>query len=142
MSGFRVAPRQGHLDRVKCICGYLLQFREATIRFVTDEPDFSMLPQQEFDWMYSVYGDVKELVPTDAPEPLGNYVTTLSYKDANLLHDLITGRSMMGIMHFLNKTPIDYFSKKQSTVETATYGSEFVTARTATEQIMDLRLTL
>ena len=92
--------------------------------------------------MYSVYGDVKEIIPTDVPEPLGKHITTLTYKDENLLHDLITGRSLMGIMHFLNKTPIDYFSKKQSTVETATYGSEFVTARTATEQIMDLRLTL
>ena len=34
------------------------------------------------------------------------------------------------------------FSKKQSTVETATYGSEFVGARTCVEQIMDLRSTL
>ena len=30
----------------------------------------------------------------------------------------------------------------QATVETATYGSEFVAANTATEQIMDLRYTL
>ena len=40
------------------------------------------------------------------------------------------------------QNPIEYFSKKQGTVETATYGSEFVTARTAVEQIMDLRMTL
>jgi len=42
----------------------------------------------------------------------------------------------------LNQTPIDWFCKRQSTVETATYGSEFVAARQATEQIMDLRYTL
>ena len=40
------------------------------------------------------------------------------------------------------QNPIEYFSKKQGTVETATYGSEFVIARTAVEQIMDLRMTL
>ena len=34
------------------------------------------------------------------------------------------------------------YSKKQATVETATYGSEFVAAKTATEQIMDIRQTL
>ena len=34
------------------------------------------------------------------------------------------------------------FTKKEATVETATYGSEFVAARTAAEQIMDLRCTL
>ena len=42
----------------------------------------------------------------------------------------------------INGTPIDSFSKKQSTVETATYGSEFVAARTCVEQVMDLRTTL
>ena len=42
----------------------------------------------------------------------------------------------------LSKTPIEYFSKKQSTVKTATYGSEFVAARIATEQIMDLCIML
>ena len=35
-------------------------------------------------------------------------------------------------------TPTDWFSKRQATVETATYGSEFVAAKPATEQIMDL----
>jgi len=42
----------------------------------------------------------------------------------------------------LNQFPIDWFSKKQNTVETATYGSEFVAARTATDQIVDLRNSL
>ena len=42
----------------------------------------------------------------------------------------------------MNGTPIDFFSNKQSTVETATYGSEFVAARTCVEQIMDIRQTL
>ena len=39
-------------------------------------------------------------------------------------------------------TPTDWFSKRQGTVETETYGSKFVAAKTATEQIMDLRNTL
>jgi hypothetical protein len=49
---------------------------------------------------------------------------------------------MSGILHFVNQTPIQWFSKKQNTVETATYGSEFMVARQATEQILDLRYTL
>jgi len=39
----------------------------------------------------------------------------------------------------LNETPMDWFSKKQVTVETATYGSQFVTC---VEQVIDLRNTL
>jgi hypothetical protein len=49
---------------------------------------------------------------------------------------------MSGIIHLLNQTPIQWFCKKQNVVETATYGSEFMVARQATEQIMDLRYTL
>jgi hypothetical protein len=40
---------------------------------------------------------------------------------------------------FLNKTPIEWYSKKQATVETATYGSEFIAARTCVDQIVDLQ---
>ncbi|MGH7955201.1 MAG: Ty1/Copia family ribonuclease HI, partial [Gloeomargaritales cyanobacterium] len=47
-----------------------------------------------------------------------------------------------GVLHLLNQTPIDWFSKRQNTVETATYGSEFIAARQATDQIVDLRYTM
>ena len=54
-------------------------------------------------------------------------------------HCLATGRSVSGFLHFVNHTPIDSYSRRQATVETATYGSEFVASNTATEQIIDLR---
>ena len=41
--------------------------------------------------------------------------------DANLNHCLATGKSLTGFLHFVNKTPVDWYSKKQATVETATY---------------------
>jgi hypothetical protein len=43
---------------------------------------------------------------------------------------------------FHNKTPVDWYAKKQGTSGTATYGSECVAARIATEQIIDNRLSL
>ena len=116
--------------------------RNATIRIRTDEPDYSDIVDPQYDWVKSIYGEVKEIIPHDAPEPLGNFVTLTHYVDANLMHDLVTGRSVTGILHLLNQTPIDWYSKKQATVETATYGSEMVAARTCVEQIIDLRLTL
>ena len=142
MSGFRAAPRKGHLERVKRIYGYLSKFKQATIRVRTEEPDYSDIPDPDYNWSHSIYGDVRELKPDDAPAPLGKRVTMTTYVDANLLHDLLTGRSVTGILHLLNKMPCQWYSKKQGTVETATYGSEFVAARVATEQIIDLRLTL
>ena len=101
-----------------------------------------MLPDLIHKWDHSVYGNPKEEVPSDAPTPLGKYVQLTHYVDANLLHNVLTGKSLTGTLHFANQTPVDWYSKKQSTVETATFGSEIVAARTATEQIIDLRNTM
>ena len=142
MSSFRVAPRIGHLDRLKRICGYLVKFQKACIRVKTEMPDYSDIPVPEYDWSRSVYGNVQEQRPTDAPTPKGKMVRTTTYKDANLYHDLSTGRAVTGIINFLNQTPIEWYSKKQTTVETATYGSEFTSARIAVQQIASMRVTL
>ena len=69
-------------------------------------------------------------------------MTLTHYVDANLYHDAITGCSVTGMLHMVNATPIEWFFKKQATVETGTYGFEFVAARTYVEQIIDLHNTL
>jgi hypothetical protein len=142
LSSFRTAPRRGHMLRVRRIYGYLAKMRDATVRVRTDMPDYSDLPTQEYDWSRTVYGETTEEIPKDIPQPLGKPVRLSHYVDANLLHDLLTGKSVTGILHLVNQTPIDWYSKKQATVETATYGSEFVAARTCTDQSIDLRNTL
>ena len=142
MSRFRAAPREGHLARLKRIYGNLRKFKHGAIRVRTNLPDLSDVPDNEYDWLYTVYGKVQEEIPHDAPVPLGKEIATVTFVDANLDHDLVTGRAVTGILHLLNGTPVDWYSKRQDTVETATYGSEFVAARIATEQIMDLRTTL
>jgi hypothetical protein len=142
MSRYRVAPRIGHLDRLKRIYGYLKKFKCAAIRVRILEPDLSNLPDQEFEWCHTVYGNVEELLPKDAPKPLGKAVTTVTYTDANLYHDMLTGRSVTGILHFCNQTLVDWYSKRQATVETATFGSEFTAARISVDQIIDMRTTL
>ena len=142
MSSYRTAPREGHLERLKRICGYLYKMKDGFIRIRTEEPDYSDLPTQDYDWSKSVYGDVKERLPDGVPPTRGKRVVLTTYKDANLYHDLSTGRAVTGVLHMVNQTPVDWFTKKQSTVETATYGSEFTAARTAIQQITGLRLTL
>ena len=142
MSRFRAEPRIGHLERVKRIYGYLASHEKGAIRVRTDIPDYSELPDITYEWMYTVYGDVREGIPKDIPKPAGNKIVLTTYVDANLYHDYITGRAVTGILHLVNQTPIDWYSKRQATVETATYGSEFVAARIATDQIIDLRTTL
>ena len=72
----------------------------------------------------------------------GKHVTTSTYVDANLHHDQVTGKAVTACLHMVNATPSHWHTKRQATVETATFGSEFVAARIATDQIIDLRYTL
>ena len=58
LSRFQAAPRQGHIERLKRVCGYVIRTKEYAIRFRTEEPDHSYFPEQNYDWTHSVYGDV------------------------------------------------------------------------------------
>ena len=119
MSRFRAVPRERPIDRLKMIYSYAIRTKDYAIRFRTDQPDYSFLPDQDFGRTYSVYGDVYDILPDDMPEPLGKAVCTTTIMDANLNHCLATGKSLTGCLHFVNKTPVDWYSKEQATVETA-----------------------
>jgi len=121
---------------------YLSKFKHGVIRIRTDKPNYSAIPTKEYDWFYTCYAGARKGIPEDCPTPCGNSVIATTYVNANLFHDMISGRSVTGILHLLNMTPVDWYSKLQTTVETATFGSEHVAARTTTGQILDLRLTL
>ena len=64
--------------------------------------------------------------------------------DANLHHDLVTGWAVTSILFIVivNGTSTDWYSNRQATVKAATYGPEFVAARIAVDEIVDLRYTL
>jgi hypothetical protein len=60
LAKFRVAPRQGHLDRAKGgVYAYLAGSKDGAIRFCTGEPDYSELPVKEYDWMRTVYNQTR-----------------------------------------------------------------------------------
>jgi len=95
-----------------------------TLRFrfrteIPDTSDFDFLVQ---DWSNSPYADTREEFPKNLPLARGKPVLMTTFVDANLMHDVLSGKSVTGVLHCFNKTPIDWYSKKQNTVETATYG--------------------
>jgi hypothetical protein len=143
MSGYRIAPREGHLERLKRVFGYIKKNPDGAIRFRTNIPDHeSQGKTNKFDWCSTAYVNTEEELPPDMPTPQGKAVRTTTYEDANLYHELVTGRPVTGILHFINQTPSHWYFIHQGRVSTATYGSEFMAACTATEQIIDLRYTL
>jgi hypothetical protein len=76
------------------------------------------------------------------PEPLGYPVMISVFVDANHAGNVVTRRSHTGILIFLQSTPIMWHSRRQNTVETSTFGSEFVALRAARDMIVALRYKL
>jgi hypothetical protein len=133
MSHFSFNPRVGHLERPKRIFGYLRKQHDARIYFTTYIPkNEDLFEVPEHDWMYSVFDSAEE-IHDKLPVPQGKVVQLTTTKDANMLHYKVTGKSCTGILHKLNQMLIEWSSKRQNTVETATYGSELCGARQATE---------
>jgi hypothetical protein len=84
------------------------------------------------------YPEAEEELPKDMPTPLGAPAYTTCFVDADHAHDLVTRRSVTGILTFMNSMPVKWHSKRQKTVETSSYGSELVAARLAVETCMEL----
>ena len=103
-------------------------------------PDYSNYPSDKYNWEY-VYGNTKKENPYNLPYPKGREVKITMFADANFYQDKVTERFVIGLL-MLNSTPIDWFSKKQNCVATATYGSEFVAARFGVDKIVQVRFML
>ena len=82
------------------------------------------------------------MIPDEIPTLTGPKICITVYKDADHAHDILTRRSVTGILLFLNNTPVKWVSQRQKTVETSAYGSELVAAKPATELVMDYRYAL
>ena len=55
MYRFRLAPKIGHLERMKRLNGYLVKTKHFAMRYRTREPDYSHLSKQEYEWTRTVY---------------------------------------------------------------------------------------
>ena len=141
LSSHLALPREGHLQQVYHIFGYLKAKPKKFLAFDHHHPDIDESRFVQCDW-HDFYRGAKEPVPEDAPVPRGNYVSTHCFVDADHAGNLMTRRSQTGILLFVNRAPIIWYSKRQNTVETSTFGSEFVAMRIAVELVESLRYKL
>jgi hypothetical protein len=142
MSRFDMLPREGHLKAVKRILSYLKTFPKGRVIIDISYPDHSLYPYEDHSNWMEFYPNSGEEIPKDLPPEKGPRVRMTVYVDADHAYDLVTRRSITGILVILNNTPIRWISKRQKTVETSTYGSELLASRLATELILEVRYML
>ena len=76
------------------------------------------------------------------PEPRGVGFTIRAKVDADHASDSVTRRSRTGFLVFLNSAPVYWHSKKQTSVESSSFGSEFVAMKQCCEYLRGLRYKL
>eukprot|EP00957_Ditylum_brightwellii_P108582 8281392-Ditylum_brightwellii.AAC.1 len=95
MARFRPAPYQGHLKYLKRIYCFLHNYKKTAIKLDTEMPDYSNYNVEKKNWGH-IYHPCQVEIPEDMPEPREKPVMTPTFVDANLLYDVITGRSCTG----------------------------------------------
>lgn len=108
------------------------------------DPTYPHIDEDKFprrEW-HKFYGDAKEEVPPDAPEPLGKEFLMRAYVDSDHAGEKMTRRSRTGFLVYLNMAPIYWLSKKQTAVETSSFGSEFIAMKQCCEYLRGVRYKL
>jgi len=140
-------PREVHLIAVYKIFKYLsLHLKKSKGRIVLNGKSMfiNYASYKDFDrkeWL-DFYPDAREELPVKMPEPLGDPVQVLAYVDANHAGNMKIRRSHTGILIYINKAPIIWYSKRQNTVEASSFGSEYIALRIFTEMVEALRYKL
>ena len=104
-------PREGHLDAVFQIFGYLKGHQNFLMVFDPTYPTTDMSMFQEHYWC-DFYGETKEAIPPNTPDPRGKEVD-LGFFDSDHAGDKLTRQSRNGYIIFLNDAPIGFPRSKQ-----------------------------
>ena len=111
MSLHVVLPREGHLDRHFHMFAHLKYKQNTTLVFDHMHPTINYEDFPVYDWT-KFSGDVKEILPPNAPLARGKIFDMMCYVDVDLAGNKITRWSRTGLIIFLNQAPIYWFSNK------------------------------
>ena len=144
MSSHLALPREGHLNQVFRIFAYLKNHHNTELVFDPSDPVVDESLFERRDWTSSEFGHIQgeEELPPKMPEPRGFGFVMRAKVDADHASDTVTRRSRTGFLVYLNCALIYWLSKKQTSCESSSFGSEFVAMKQCCEYIRGLRYKL
>lgn len=143
LARYSTVPKQGHYKAAQRIFDYLRHFPKGRILIDSEVlPIRNFIKYEKSDNWNEFYPEEEDDTPKDSLDPLGTSSTVTCYVDADHARDKVTCRSVTGILLCVNNTPVIWYTKRQNTVETSTYGSELVATRVADELVMEYRYKL
>ena len=71
MASMMELPREGHFQQLYRMFAFLKHKHNAVMVFDHSDPDLDESAFQDEDWSSTPYGDSKEEIPSNVPEPTG-----------------------------------------------------------------------
>ena len=142
MSSMMAIPREGHLKTLLHMFAFFKTKHNGVMVFDPTEPKIDENQFLTQDWSATPYGACSEEISPNAPKPRGIGFTMCAFVDSDHAGDSVTRRSRTGFLIFLNSAPIYWFSKKQTSVETSSFGSECIAMKQCCKYIRGLRYKL
>ena len=140
LSSHLALPREGHFEQVLQVFLYLHKYHNTELMYDPSDPIIDEGQFQRRDWTSSEFSHVngKEEMPTKMPEPRGQGVTICAKVDADYSSDTVTRRSRTGFFVYINSVLVYWWSKKQMSVETLSFGLEFIAMKQCCEYLRGL----
>ena len=132
---------EGHLEQIFRIVVYLKRRKKLLFLFDSGYPTTNENLFMKYYW-FKFYRDEEDAITPNMPEARGHGFVVSYFVDANHGRNLKDWKSQKGVLIFINKAPIYWYSKSQTTVETSTFGTEFCSTKTTVEMIEALRYML
>jgi len=133
-------PREGHFGAILHLYAYLKKYSKS--KMVYDPTTMDWEPHADHDWSKFYPKDPHDEEVPGAPEALGNPVQMTCFVDSDHAGDAVSRRSRTGVIIFCNRAPIVFYTKKQGSIETSSFGSELMAMKTAVELVEGLRYKL
>ena len=142
MASMMAMPREGHLKAVLHMFSFLKKHHNGVLVFDPSVPEIDRTKFRQEDWSATPYGNCIEEIPSNAPLSRGIGFLMRALVDSDFAGDLIIRRSRTGFIIYLNGAPIYWFSKRQTCIETSSFGAEFIAMKQCCEYVRGLRYKL
>jgi len=142
MSSYAAKPREGHMDGVVRIFGYLKRYPNKAILLSPNNPTVEDDGKNAEEYNeFGFYNDASEVIDPKHPYEIKDMeeIKMLAFVDADHAHNKGDRKSVSGYLIYFGSAPIRWLAKKQKSVSSSTYEAEYYALRILSEEISGLR---
>ena len=127
--------REGHLQQLFHIFAYLKKYHNTEMVFDPSVVNFNADKFQRQDWSQTVYGDAPPDQPLNMPNPRSQGFIVSDYVNSYQAGDTVRRILRTGYFIYCKNALVYCIPKKQGSIETSYFGSEFSSMKSCTECI-------